>query len=148
MRFSLPVLLVFVLLGSEVRAESQGIIVRQATVYTDASIAGGRVGNVPAGVMVTMFKRKGGWQEIYSEERSIIGWVRSYQVRAGEFNTEAVSREQEDDRGFLRSRQLFAQGQRFLYPGFQGNQLGYRDDRRAWPERSRNKFSRARFRRA
>jgi hypothetical protein len=101
MRFSLPALLVFVLLGSEVQAESQGIIVRQATVYTDASIAGGSVGNVPAGVSVTMFKRKGEWQEIYSEERAIIGWVRSYQVRAGEFNTEVVSLEQEDDRGFL-----------------------------------------------
>ena len=62
MRSLLRVLLVFVLPGSEVRAESQGIIVRQATVYADASIAG---------VMVTLFKRKGGWREIYSEERSI-----------------------------------------------------------------------------
>jgi hypothetical protein len=101
MRSLLPVLLVFALLGSEVRAESQGVIVRQATVYADASIAGGGVGNVAAGVTVSMFKRKGGWQEIYSEEHSIIGWVRSYQVRAGQFNTAVVSPEQEDDRGFL-----------------------------------------------
>ena len=59
MRSLLRVLLVFVLPGSEVRAESQGIIVRQATVYADAGIAGGSVGNVPAGVTVNMFKRKG-----------------------------------------------------------------------------------------
>lgn len=101
MRSLLTVLLVFVLLGPEVRAESQGIIVRQAAVYADASIAAGSVGNVPAGVKVNMFKRKGGWQEIYSEERSIIGWVRSYQVRAGQYNTAEVKQEQEDERGFL-----------------------------------------------
>ena len=109
MRSLLRVLLFFALFGSEVRAESQGIIVRQATVYADASIAGGSVGNVSAGVTVSMFKRKGGWQEIYSEERSIIGWVRSYQVRAGQYNTAVVSPkqendqedDQEDDRGFL-----------------------------------------------
>jgi len=104
----LRVLLVFVLLGSEVRAESQGIIVRQATVYTDASIAAGSVGNVPAGVTVTMFKRKGGWQEIYSEERSIIGWVRSYQVRVGNYNSSVVNQEKEDERGFLSGLATFS----------------------------------------
>ena len=78
MRSLLRVLLVFVLPGSEVRAESQGVFVRQATVYADASIAGGSVGNVPAGVTVNMFKRKGAWQEIYSEERSIqAGFLRA-----------------------------------------------------------------------
>ena len=108
MRFLFHALLVFALLGSGVRAESQGIIVRQATVYADASIAAGAVGKVPAGVTVSMFKRNGGWQEIYSEERSIIGWVRSYQVRVGDYNNPAADRQQEDDRGFLSGLATFS----------------------------------------
>lgn len=108
MRSLLRILLVFLLLGSEVQAEAQGIIVRQAMVYDDASIAASSVGKIPAGVSVTLFKRNGGWQEIYSEERSIIGWVRSYQVRAGEYNNSLVNSEQEDDRGFLSGLAAFS----------------------------------------
>jgi hypothetical protein len=32
---------------------------------------------------VSIFSRQGGWKEIFSEQHSIIGWVRGYQVREG-----------------------------------------------------------------
>ena len=57
-------------------------------------------GRLPAGSMVNVFSRKGGWKEIFSEKQNLIGWVRSYQVREGLVKNE-IKDESEDSRGFL-----------------------------------------------
>ncbi len=59
------------------------------------------IGQISAGSTVSVFSRKGGWKEIFSEKKNIIGWVRSYQVREG-LSRPAVKQEAESDsRGFL-----------------------------------------------
>ena len=82
-------------------ADDQGIIVRMAPVHTDASSVSARIGQIPAGSKVSIFSRKGGWKEIFSEEKALIGWVRSYQVREGDFTPSATVETKADSRGFL-----------------------------------------------
>jgi hypothetical protein len=83
-------------------ADQQGIIVRQAPVHADASSLSNRVGQLAAGSRVKIFGRNGGWKEVFSEQTEIVGWVRSYQVREGDYTEPAVIEEaEEDSRGFL-----------------------------------------------
>jgi hypothetical protein len=89
------------LLAVPAQAGQQGTIVRQAAVYSEASAAAPRVGQIDAGARVSLFDRKGGWQEIFSEEKAITGWVRAYQVRQGDFGAAVASDSKEDSRGFL-----------------------------------------------
>jgi hypothetical protein len=95
------ILLWLTLLNAPVQASQQGMIVRQATVYADATGASASVGKVQAGARVAIFSRKGGWSEIFSEHQNLIGWVRVYQVREGDFSASAATTEKEDSRGFL-----------------------------------------------
>jgi uncharacterized protein YraI len=102
------IFLLFLLLGTAVQADQQGIVVRQAMVYADASSASAQVGNISAGTRVSIFERRGGWQEIFSEERSMIGWVRSYQVRASTASSQVITEQKEDSRGFLSGLAAFS----------------------------------------
>lgn len=95
------VLAVLVLLVAPLQANQDGIIVRQATVYAAASSVAGKVGKLAAGTRVSVFGRKGGWKEIFSEKSSVVGWVRSYQVREGDFTPAAAVETEADSRGFL-----------------------------------------------
>jgi len=88
--------------------EQQAIVVRQATVYANASSTAQKVGQVGAGTRVSIFSRKGGWKEIFSEEQAVIGWVRSYQVREGNFAPAAEIQTASDSRGFLSGLALFS----------------------------------------
>ena len=108
MHLFLRIFLLFLLLGTAVQADQQGIVVRQAKVYADASSASGQVGKIAAGTRVSIFERRGGWQEIFSEERSMIGWVRSFQVRAGTASSQVITEQKEDSRGFLSGLAAFS----------------------------------------
>ena len=101
MKITLCLLVLFVSLGAFAQANPEGVMVRQATVYADASSSTQAVGRIRAGARVSVFGRKGGWKEIYSEPEAITGWVRVYQVREGSYATQVNSQEQEDSRGFL-----------------------------------------------
>jgi hypothetical protein len=101
MKTVLCILLWLTLLIAPVRADQQGMIVRQAPVYAEATSASASVGKVQAGTRVTIFSRKGGWNEIFSEQQGVIGWVRVYQVRQGDFSDNSVTTQQSDSRGFL-----------------------------------------------
>lgn len=102
------ILLLILLPISPVHADQQGIIVRQASVYTDASSLSKRVGQLKAGTAVAIFERSGGWQEVFADKSEITGWVRIYQVRAGDYSSTAVVTEQEDSRGFLSGLAAFS----------------------------------------
>ena len=88
-------------LPAQSMADQQGIIVRQAPVHADASSVSQKVGQLAAGSRVKIFGRNGGWKEVFSEQAEIVGWVRSYQVREGDYTEPAVIEEaEEDSRGF------------------------------------------------
>jgi len=101
MKNFLRIVVLFLSLGVSVQANQDGIMVRQAKVYSAASSAAQPVGQIEAGVRVSVFGRKGGWKEIYSEQTAITGWVRVFQVREGNYATQAGSQPEEDSRGFL-----------------------------------------------
>ena len=77
--------LLFVLSTAPLLANQQGVIVREARVYVEPSGSAAQVGTIEAGKQVAIFERKGGWKEIYSEPLDLVGWVRSYQVREGDY---------------------------------------------------------------
>ena len=101
MKSRLCFLVALLLIGSAGAGEQQGLIVRSATVYSDASSVSEQIGQLAAGTRVSIFSRKGGWNEIFSEQEAITGWVRTYQVRAGELVRSTEVKSQPDSRGFL-----------------------------------------------
>ena len=101
MKHALQILLLCLLVAAPVVAGEDAIVVRQAVVYTKASSTSAEVGQIEAGSRVSIFSRKGGWKEIFSEEKAIIGWVRSYQVREGDYAPTIQTETASDSRGFL-----------------------------------------------
>lgn len=79
----------------------EAIVVRLSTVYDKASSASDQVSRIEAGSKVKVFERKGGWKQIYSEQKSIVGWVRSYQVRTVYSGFTPEIKAEPDSRGFL-----------------------------------------------
>lgn len=94
------ILLFFAFTGAPA-AEQQAVIVRLATVYADASSLSARVGQMSAGSRVSVFERQGGWKQIFSDEKAILGWVRSFQVREASQLPVAEVKTESDSRGFL-----------------------------------------------
>ena len=116
MRFFASLLLV-VVVAAPLSASQEGIIVRSATVYADAVSGARKVGNIPAGTRVSIFERRGGWKEVFSETPELIGWVRSFQVREGEYSAPAAEASESDSRGFLSGLAAFSRkASRFFSP--------------------------------
>lgn len=101
MKPALQILLLCLFAATPVFAGEDAIIVRQAVVYTKASSTSAKIGRIDAGSRVSVFSREGGWKEIFSEEKEILGWVRSYQVREGNYAPVVKTENSSDSRGFL-----------------------------------------------
>jgi hypothetical protein len=101
MKQLLSIVVLSILLVAPLRADQDGIIVRTAPVHDKADYGSRRVGQIKAGVRVSIMSRQGGWKEIFSEQESIVGWVRSYQVREAESAPVIQQESASDSRGFL-----------------------------------------------
>jgi hypothetical protein len=99
----------------------EGIIVQMSTVYDKASSRSDRVARIEAGAKVSVFERQGGWKLIFSNEKALTGWVRSYQVRSGYYvETPAVENET-DSRGFLAGLASFSRKASSFFGGGKSN---------------------------
>lgn len=118
-------LALLLLLTPSLAAEQQGVIVSEARVY-DAPAAGARkLGTLQAGTRVNLFGRQGGWEEVFVEQEELIGWVRSYQVRAGDYAPRVDAGTQADSRGFLSGLAAFSRkASRFFAAGDAGTSAG------------------------
>ena len=94
-------ILLLLFFPSMLLADEPGLIVRLSKVYNDANIGSGLVASIEAGSTVNVMERKGGWKLIFSDEKSIIGWVRSYQVRTGYTGKTTSAKAETDSRGFF-----------------------------------------------
>jgi len=93
---------IFLLLFSIIPVSAEeGIIIRMSTVYSKANSSSDRVARIGAGGEVNIFERQGGWKLIFSNEKALTGWVRSYQVRSGYYTEAPVVENKTDSRGFL-----------------------------------------------
>lgn len=101
MKHFISIVVLSILSLAPVLANQEGIVVRTATVHTSPSHGARRLGEVTAGTAVSIFSRQGGWKEIFSEQHSIIGWVRGYQVREGSAAPVVETTNEADSRGFL-----------------------------------------------
>ena len=101
MKHFISIVVLSVLLIAPLQANQEGIVVRTAAVHASPSHGAQRVGELTAGTTVSIFSRQGGWKEVFSEERSIIGWVRGYQVREGSAAPVVETTNESDSRGFL-----------------------------------------------
>ena len=72
-----------------------------STVYSSASSASEQVARIEAGAKVNVFERQGGWKLIFSDQKALTGWVRSYQVRSGYYAETPTVETETDSRGFL-----------------------------------------------
>ena len=100
--------LLFLLSTAPLLASQQGVIVREARVYVEPSSSAAQVGMIEAGKRVAIFERKGGWKEIYSEPLDLVGWIRSYQVREGDYAPPVDDDAESDSRGFLSGLAAFS----------------------------------------
>ena len=108
MKFVLIIILTLILPPVSLAGDQEGVIVRSATVYQEANAASTRMGQIAAGSRVSIFSRSGGWKEIYSEEKSVTGWIRGYQGREGNFTQAAEAQAEPDSRGLLSGLAAFS----------------------------------------
>ena len=113
------------LLGPPLLAGEAGVIVRDAPVYATADSAARQVGKIGAGTRVNIFSRQGGWEEIFAEQQNLVGWVRSYQVRGGEYAPGIEADAETDSRGFLSGLAAFSRkASRFFSTSSQSSNSG------------------------
>lgn len=101
MKRILQLLTLCLIVAVPVAANQDAVIVREAVVYAKADGGSAQVGKIAAGTRVSLFSRQGGWKEIFADEQGVIGWVRSYQVREGNYAAEVKTENKSDSRGFL-----------------------------------------------
>ncbi len=121
MKRSIALLFVLLLPGTPLLANQDGIVVRSATLYAGANRGAERVGRIDAGTPVTIFGRKGGWQEIYSEQKALVGWVRTYEVREVESGAPLQTEARSDSRGFLAGLATFSRKASRFFGGGNSN---------------------------
>ena len=95
------ILLLCQIVAAPVGANQEAIVVREAIVYAKASSVSTRVGKLEAGTRVSLFSRQGGWKEVFSDDKAVTGWVRSHQVREGDYAPKVETETKSDSRGFL-----------------------------------------------
>jgi len=96
-----PIIVLSIFLVAPLQANQDGIVVRTAAVYAKANQGSKRIGQLTAGTEVSIDTRQGGWEKISSRERSVSGWVRSYQVRETTAASTVTVEPESDSRGFL-----------------------------------------------
>jgi len=100
-KYLLATLLLALLYQAPVLADRSGVIVRDASVHEKPGIGSRAVGELEAGTRVTIFSRRGGWKEIFADDAALVGWVRAYQVREGDYAPVIETETESDERGFL-----------------------------------------------
>jgi hypothetical protein len=80
------------------------------------------VARIEAGARVSLFERQGGWELIFSDEKALTGWVRSYQVRSGQYAQTPTVQAETDSRGFLAGLASFSRKASSFFGG--GNSTG------------------------
>jgi hypothetical protein len=108
MKYYFKMFALFIFLAAPLQADQDAIVVRDALVYSATNSASQQVGKIAAGTRVSVFGRKGGWKEVYYEKDSIVGWVRSYQIREGSFAPAVEAETESDSRGFLAGLAAFS----------------------------------------
>jgi len=108
MKYYFKLFAVCIFLAAPLQADQGAIVVREALVYSDSSSASQQVGKIAAGTRVSVFGRKGGWKEVFYEQESVVGWVRSYQIREGSFAPAVEVETESDSRGFLAGLAAFS----------------------------------------
>jgi hypothetical protein len=108
MKYYFKICLLFIFLVAPLQADQDAIVVREALVYSATSSTSQTVGRIAAGSRVSVFGRQGGWKEVYYEKESIIGWVRSYQIREGSLTPAVEGETGSDSRGFLAGLAAFS----------------------------------------
>jgi len=108
MKYYFKVCVLFIFLIAPLQADQDAIVVREALVYSATSSTSQAVGKIAAGTRVSVFGRKGGWKEVYYEKESIVGWVRSYQIREGSLTPAVEGETGSDSRGFLAGLAAFS----------------------------------------
>ncbi len=101
MKRFLQLLMLCLIVAVPASANQDAIVVREAVVFAKADGTSAQVGKIAAGTRVNVFSRQGGWKEVFSEEKAIIGWVRGYQVREGNYAADIETESKSDSRGFL-----------------------------------------------
>lgn len=89
------------LLSSVVLAAAPGFVVRNSELRSQPSFSGQVAQRLSPGTTVNLLERRGGWRRIEVKANRRRGWVRNYQVRAGQVPSSVVSDNRDENRGVL-----------------------------------------------
>lgn len=95
------VVALLVLAGGTSVAAGPGFVVRNSEMRNAPSFSGQVTHRLTPGSGVTLLERRGGWQHVEVTGTRLQGWVRSYQVRAGQVPPTVVAETRDDQRGVL-----------------------------------------------
>ena len=130
MKYLLAISTILLLFSITPALAEEGIIIQLAPVYAEASSTSDRVGRIEAGTRVNVLERQGGWKSIFSDKKSMTGWVRSYQVRSGYYAEAPKVESESDSRGFLAGLASFSRKASSFF-GLGGSDGGGNNDRTA-----------------
>jgi hypothetical protein len=82
-------------------AAAPGFVVRNCEMRNAPSFSGQVMQRLAPGSGVTLLERRGGWQQVELTGTRFQGWVRSYQVRAGQLPPTVVKETRDEQRGVL-----------------------------------------------
>ena len=82
-------------------AAAPGFVVRNSELRNAPSFSGQVMQRLAPGSGVTLLERRGGWQQVEVTGTRFRGWVRSYQVRAGQVPPTVVAETRDEQRGVL-----------------------------------------------
>lgn len=107
--------------NAAVQADEQAVVIRLSPVYSEPGSASQSVARIPAGTRVSVFERQGGWKQVFSEEKAIIGWMRAYQLRESVNLPVNTVETQPDSRGFLSGLAAFSRKASGFFSSDQGS---------------------------
>ncbi len=99
-RFRFLVVALVMLSGASLAA-TPGFIVRNSELRAKPSFSGQVAQRLAPGTTVTLLERRGGWRKVQLTANKRGGWVRNYQVRAGQVPSSVVAETRDDNRGVL-----------------------------------------------
>jgi hypothetical protein len=87
-------------IGASVAA-APGFVVRNSELRDAPSFSAKVTHRLAPGSGVTLLERRGGWRQVEVTGTRLRGWVRSYQVRAGQVPPTVVTEKRDEQRGVL-----------------------------------------------
>lgn len=115
-------IVLLLMIGEASLAATPGFIVRNSELRSAPSFSGKVMQRLAPGSGVSLLERRGGWRQVELTKGKKRGWVRTYQVRAGQVPSGVVAENRDEQRGVLSDLASLSRSAAGLFGG--GNRSG------------------------